>query len=109
MDKFFEGRHFGTDPKSGLTFPEVEKIAYAYGLPYYKLENSNDLDGKLKEILNLEGFALVEVICPFEQIILPSSSTKQNEDGKLISQPLENMFPFLSKEEFKTEMIIKPL
>jgi acetolactate synthase-1/2/3 large subunit len=106
MDKFFESRYYGTDPKSGLTFPEIKKIAYAYGLPYYRLETSEDLNNKLEEILSLEGYALVEVICPLKQDIIPSSSAKQNEDGKLVSQPLENMFPFLSEEELKNEMII---
>jgi acetolactate synthase-1/2/3 large subunit len=109
MDKFFESRYYGTDPKSGLTFPEIEKIAYAYGLPYYRLETSEDLNSKLEEILSLEGYALVEVICPFKQDIVPSSSAKQNEEGKIVSQPLENMFPFLSEEEFNNEMIIKPI
>lgn len=109
MDKFFESRYYGTDNKSGLTFPEVEKIAYAYGLPYYRLETSDDLDHKLKEILSKEGYALVEVICPFKQDIVPSSSAKQNQEGKIVSQPLENMFPFLSEEEFNNEMIIKSI
>jgi acetolactate synthase-1/2/3 large subunit len=109
MDKFFESRYYGTDIESGLTFPEVEKIAYAYGLPYYKLETADDLNIKLEEILNLEGYALVEVICPFKQSIIPSSSAKENAEGKIVSQPLENMFPFLSEEEFKNEMIVKPI
>ena len=109
MDKFFESRYYGTDPKSGLTFPEIEKIAYAYGLPYYKLETSDDLDNKLEEILSKEGYTLIEVVCPFKQDIVPSSSAKQNSEGKIVSQPLENMFPFLSEEEFNNEMIIKPI
>jgi acetolactate synthase-1/2/3 large subunit len=109
MDKFFESRYYGTDIKSGLTFPEIEKIAYAYGLPYHRLETNDDLDNKLEEILNNKGYSLIEVICPFKQDIVPSSSAKQNSEGKIVSQPLENMFPFLSEEEFKNEMIIKPI
>jgi len=109
MDKFFESRYYGTDSNSGLTFPEVEKIAYAYKFPYYKLITSDDLNIKLPEILDTEGYALVEIICPFKQDIIPSSSAKQNSEGKIVSQPLENMFPFLNEEEFKNEMIIKPL
>jgi acetolactate synthase-1/2/3 large subunit len=109
MDKFFEGRHYGTDTKSGLSFPSVKKIAHAYGLPYYKLKNSKDLKEKLPKILETKGPSLIEVICPFKQDIVPSSSTKQNEEGKLVSQPLENMYPFLSENEFKQEMIIKPI
>lgn len=109
MDKFFNSRYYGTDAASGLGLPDTKKIADAYGIPYFKIETSEDIEYKLKEILNYDGYCLVEVICPFKQDILPSSSTKKMDDGKLVSQPLENMFPFLSEEEFKNEMIIKPL
>jgi acetolactate synthase-1/2/3 large subunit len=109
MDKFFESRYYGTDVNSGLGLPEVSNIANAYSIPYFKIETKEDVEVKLKDILNSDGYCLVEVICPFKQDILPSSSTKKMEDGKLLSQPLENMFPFLSEEEFKKQMIIKPL
>jgi acetolactate synthase-1/2/3 large subunit len=109
MDKFFESRYYGTDVNSGLGLPEVSHIANAYSIPYFKIETKEDVEVKLKDILNSDGYCLVEVICPFKQDILPSSSTKKMEDGKLLSQPLENMFPFLSEEEFKKQMIIKPL
>jgi len=108
MDKFFESRYFGTDVESGLTFPEIERIATAYKIPYFKLENSDDLD-KMESILDTPGYALIEVICPFKQDIIPSSSAKENAEGAIVSQPLENMFPFLSEEEFKQEMIIKSI
>jgi hypothetical protein len=45
-------------------------------------------------------------MCQHKQQVLPSSSSKINNEGKLISQPLENMFPFLSEQEFKNEMIV---
>jgi len=106
MDKFFEGRYYGTDVNSGLTFPSSEKIAWAYGIPYYLMKDNLD---DLEAILNLDGPVIIEVICPFKQDLLPSSSAKENAEGKIVSQPLENMFPFLSEEEFKNEMIIKPL
>lgn len=109
MDKFFESRYYGTDEASGLSFPEIEKIAYAYGIPYHRLRTGEDLDGKLAEVLNTDGCALVEVICPFKQDMAPSSSAKIDKDGKLVSQPLENMFPFLDDKEFKKEMIVNPL
>ena len=108
MDKFFESRYYGTDSGSGLTFPELEKIAYAYGLPFHKLKDSKDLES-LNEILETKGPALIEVVCPFKQDIVPSLASRKNEEGKLTSQPLENMFPFLDDEEFKKEMIIKPI
>jgi acetolactate synthase-1/2/3 large subunit len=109
MDKFFESRYFGTDENSGVSFPKISKIAHAYDIPYHILETSDDLNEKLPAILNADGFALIEVICPFKQDMLPSSSAKINSDGKLVSQPLENMSPFLEHSEFLKEMIVKPI
>ena len=109
MDKFFNSRYYGVDKESGLSFPDLKKIAYAYDIPYYKLDNGLTLETDLKKILDLDKYCLVEVICPIKQDIVPSSSAKQNEEGKIVSQPLENMFPFLSDEEFKNEMITKPI
>jgi hypothetical protein len=45
-------------------------------------------------------------MCPVTEEIYPTSATMKTEDGKLSSQPLENMAPFLSKEEYEAEMII---
>jgi len=109
MDKFFDSRYYGTDTGSGLSLPDVSKIGMAYGIPCYTLRTSEDLDGTLKEILNITGPVLIDVVCLFKQDMIPSSSAKQNEQGVIVSQPLENMAPFLSEEEFKNEMIIKPL
>jgi acetolactate synthase-1/2/3 large subunit len=109
MDKFFESRYFGTDKNSGLSFPKILKIANAYDIPYHKLETGEDIDKKLLDILNVDGYSLTEVICPFKQDMSPSSSAKINFEGKLVSQPLENMSPFLNEEEFLKEMIIKPI
>lgn len=109
MDKFFESRYFGTDAGSGLALPDSQKIANAYEIPYFSLRDLDDINNKLDTILNTPGYSITEVFCPFKQDILPSSSTKEDENGKLYSPPLEYMFPFLSDEEFKNEMIIKPL
>lgn len=109
MDKFFESRYFGTDAGSGLSLPDSQKIANAYEIPYFSLRDFKDINNKLDSILNTPGYSITEVFCPFKQDISPSSSTKEDENGKLYSPPLEYMFPFLTDEEFKNEMIIKPL
>lgn len=109
MDKFFESRYYGTDIESGLTFPETQKIAYAYGIPYYKLQTTDDLNTVLPDILQSKTYAIIEVMCPFKQEMIPSSSAIINSDGKLVSQPLENMYPFLDETEFESEMIVAPL
>ena len=109
MDKFFESRYFGTDAASGLALPNSKKIANAYDIPYYSIRNMDDINNTLDLILNTPGYSITEVFCLFKQDIIPSSSTKEDENGKLYSPPLEYMFPFLSDEEFKNEMIIKPI
>jgi acetolactate synthase-1/2/3 large subunit len=109
MDKFFESRYFGTDPSSGLTLPNSERIANAYQMPYFSLRTLHDINNKLDLILNSSGYSITEVFCPFKQDISPSSSTKEDSNGKLFSPPLEYMYPFLSDEEFQNEMIIKPI
>jgi acetolactate synthase-1/2/3 large subunit len=109
MDKFFESRYLGTDKSSGLSFPETSKIAHAYDIPYHKLKTGEDISERLLDILSADGYSLTEVICPFKQDMSPSSSAKINSDGKLVSQPLENMSPFLHEDEFLKEMIVKPI
>lgn len=109
MDKFFEGRYFGTDAGSGLVLPNTQKIANAYEIPYFSIKDLDDINNKLDLILETPGYSITEVFCPFKQDILPSSSTKEDQNGKLYSPPLEYMSPFLTDEEFKKEMITKPI
>lgn len=108
IDKFFEGRHLGTDNQTGLDFPNLEKISNAYGIKFFRLKNLEDIDDSLKNIIKHDGPALIEVICPFKQEIIPTLSSKENENGILVSQPLDNMYPFLDENEYKNQMINKP-
>ena len=105
--KFFNKRLSGESEISGVSFPDAEKIAYAYGFPFARINNINELNEKLESIVKYEGYYLCEIMCPYNEEIYPTSATLQTEEGKLVSQPLENMAPFLSKEEFEKEMIIK--
>ena len=107
--KFFDGREIGTDEKSGLSFPDAEKIAAAYGIPFVRVKKSGDLDESLKTIMRIRGPAILEIMCPENQEIIPTASSKKLSDGRMLSKPLEDMYPFLSREEFLAKMIIKPL
>jgi acetolactate synthase-1/2/3 large subunit len=107
--RFFERRFIGTDSMSGLSFPSIEKIAGAYGLKYFRLTHSHNLMGGIKQVLDYPKAVLCEVICIRDQEIVPVVSSIQKEDGTIVSKPLEDMYPFLDREEFYKEMIIKPL
>lgn len=109
QNKFFEGRLVGTDSSSGVSFPEVEKIAYAYGIKFYKITNSNELERIIPQALVEDEPIICEVMCQPNQILAPIVTSIKNGDGKLISKPLEDMFPFLDRDEFRKNMIIKPI
>jgi acetolactate synthase I/II/III large subunit len=102
--KFFNKRLLGEGKKSGVSFPSNEKIAIAYGIKFIRMCNNGDLNQKLDEVLNYDGPVLCEVMTPDDQVMIPTMASKKTKTGQMVSKPLEDMFPFLSREEFKDNM-----
>lgn len=109
QSKFFEGRFIGTDKTSGVSFPDTEKIATAYGIKYFRAADSSKLEEVLGEVLAYPQAAICEVMCLRDQEIVPTVASYRKYDGTMVSRPIEDMYPFLEREEFYREMIIKPL
>jgi len=109
QSKFFEGRFIGTDDTSGVSFPELEKIAEAYGIKYYKISDNKSVADTVDSILEDNVPVLCEVVCKRDQEIIPAVSSATNASGQIKSRPLEDMYPFLDREELKSNMIIKLL
>jgi acetolactate synthase-1/2/3 large subunit len=107
--RYFEGRLIGTDKSSGLSFPSLEKIAYAYGIKYFMIKDSDKLDEVLELVLDYPNAVICEVMCLRDQEIIPTVASYRKEDGTMVSKPLEDMYPFLDREEFYNNMLIKPL
>jgi len=107
--KFFDGRELGTDPQSGVSFPSTEKIAAAYGITYLRVSEAALLDDALARMMATAGPMILEVMCPQNQEIIPTASSKRMPDGRMVSKPLEDMYPFLDRPEFLANMIVKPL
>lgn len=106
---FFNGKFVGSEASSGLVLPSFEKLAAAYGLPYFRLLNNQELDTKLKSVFSTPGPALIEVMLdPFE-VLGPKAASKKLPDGRMVSAPLEDMAPFLPREEFRANMLIPTL
>ena len=106
---FFEGRFMGSEAGSGIILPSFEKLAAAYGLPYFRLKNNQELDAKLPKIFAVNGPVLVEVMLdPFE-VLGPKAASKKLPDGTMVSAPLEDMAPFLPREELAANMLIPQL
>lgn len=106
---FFDGRFVGSEAGSGVRLPSLEKLAAAYGLPYFKLASNQELDNTLPRIFATPGPTLVEVMLdPFE-VLGPKAASWKRPDGTMVSAPLEDMAPFLPWEEFTRQMIIPPI
>ena len=107
--KFFDDGFIGTGIDSGISFPELEKIANAYGIKYINVSKIDNLKNSIDEVMLYDGPVICEIICKEWDAVLPTIGSKKLPDGKMFSKPLEDMYPFLTREEFLSKMIIKPL
>ena len=107
QNNVFHNGLVGVGPESGdLGFPDFEKLAGSYGIPYCRISDNAGIEEKTENVLTAESFFLCEVVCSTTQIFEPKSATRKLEDGTLVSPPLEDMAPFLPREELKRNMYI---
>jgi acetolactate synthase-1/2/3 large subunit len=97
------------DPSSGLSLPNVKGVANAYGVSALSITNQQDLRGQIRAVLETPGPVVCEVLTPSEEQRAPRLSSMQRPDGSMVSKPLEDLWPFLGREEFHSNMIIPPL
>lgn len=97
----------GIGEESGdLSFPDFEKIAKAFGYPYYSAHSNAEMKQAVDTVLKTDGPVFCEIFTDTKQVWEPKSSTKRLEDGTLVSPPLEDLAPFLPREELKKQMFI---
>ncbi len=101
----FFGAEYGCSITSGLGFPDMEKLASAYGLPFVRTESLADLAEHQSRIQDLEGPVVWEVLLKTDYAFEPKLSSRKLPDGRMISPPLEDMAPFLSREVFASNML----
>ena len=89
-----------------LSFPEMEKLAAAYGYPYVSAHNNEMLPETIEKALAMDGPVICEVFVTTDQVFEPKSAAKRLPDGTMVSPPLEDLAPFLSDEEMDRIMII---
>lgn len=102
---YFPGNEVGVGPKSGLGFPSFEKIARAYDLDYFKCDSQSNMDRIIAQALKGEKPTLCEIILNLQQEFSPKVASRRLEDGSMVSSSLEDMAPFLSREELAENMI----
>lgn len=101
----FKGHLTGCTEESGLTLPDMKKVAEAFGIKAYHIDNEDDLHNKVKEVLEYKGPAICTVKADITQKILPKQTNYMREDGQMASRPLEDMSPLLDRDEFNKNLI----
>ena len=102
---FFKNK-FGVDYSSGLSFPNTEKIATAYGLKYLCARKNEDISESINGFIICNEPVILEIFCCI-QGRYPRLNANKNDDGTFTNRPFEDMDPFLSRDEFEREMIVK--
>ncbi len=104
----FKGHLVACDPSSGLVLPNTCAIAAAYGLKHYRIQDPQHLREDVAEVLADEGPCLCEVMTDPDLLTAPRLSSETRPDGSIVSKPLEDLWPFLGREEFEKNMMLPP-
>jgi len=105
QDSFFGGNRVACDNTCGVSFPNIAKIATAYGIPSVVIDKSENLREKIDQILNSPGPIICEVYLDPHCKFSPKASSERKPDGTMVSKPLEDMYPFLPRVEFNSNML----
>lgn len=106
QQNYFADNIVGCGTESGLGFPEVERVAAVYGMAYHRAEDHDALAGAIARTLAEPGAAMCEVMLDLEQVFAPKLASRRLDDGRMVSSPLEDLAPFLSREELRENMLI---
>jgi len=104
QESFFT-KQIGNGPGTGVSFPDIRKIAAAYGLPSIEIGPRNCCES-IREALASDGPIVCDVILDPAQKFEPRSSSRRLPDGRMVSAPLEDMFPFLDRDELAENLLI---
>ena len=106
QQNFFPAPLIGCTPESGVSFPEAERLAYAFQLPFFRCAEHNKLAPTIDNVMSQSGPVLCEVMLDSDQPFSPRASSMRLDDGRIVSRPLEDLAPFLPREELAGNMLI---
>lgn len=104
---YFESFYVGSNEESGMTLPDITRVAEAFGLKIASIDSHRNIREQVREILRAEGPLVCDVTISPNQVTAPRISSARNEDGTISSRPLEDMWPFLDREEFAANMLTR--
>ncbi|MGI6723482.1 MAG: thiamine pyrophosphate-binding protein [Arcobacteraceae bacterium] len=99
QELYFDKKYLGTI--DDYSVPNLVDIAKAYGIKARKIDNISKLEIELKDIFSSNEPELINIELPVEMTTV--------EPKLIVNKPIEDMHPFISKDELSSLMIIKPL
>jgi acetolactate synthase I/II/III large subunit len=106
---FFGNPRIGCDAATGQTLPDVRRVAEAYGIPADLIGDQADLRGGIRRVLHSRGPVVCDVHVVVDEVRQPRVSSLQRADGSFVSRPLEDLWPFLDREELRSNMLVPVL
>lgn len=106
---YFQEPTIGADANTGLTIPDLSAVGKAFKLSTYIIKDQTDLRAEVRKVLAMPGPVVCDVHVLPNEVRGPRLQSSQKPDGSFVSKPLEDLFPFLSREEFLANMIVKPV
>ena len=106
--ELFRRRTIGTTPEDGVTVPDFKKVAEVFDMPYHLIDSPADLEAQIRNILSMDGPVLCEIMGRHDQEYIEVANAKTST-GKFVRRPLEDQWPFISRELLLSEMIIAPI
>ena len=106
---YFDGRLVASDASSGLTLPDIRRVGDAYRIANNRIANQQELEMKIAQAFASEGPFISEVMVDPDELTGPKVKSVLGADGRMVSRPLEDLAPFLDREEFLRNMIVPPM
>jgi acetolactate synthase I/II/III large subunit len=106
QSNFFPGNLVGESERTGVGFPDFVRLAKAYGISAYRIRTQKNIGEEIGKVLEADGPVFCDVRMDPNQVFMPRIASKRLPDGRLVSSPLEDMYPFLPEDEFLSNMII---
>lgn len=109
QETYFGSNYVGSGPSSGVSAPNFVAVATAFGLSCFEAHSNADIDQIIADVLQVEGPAMGILHLDPSEPLIPKLVSRRLPDGTMVSPPLEDMWPFLDREEFMENMLIPPV
>lgn len=109
QQSFFPDNFTACHPQSGVSIPSLKKICGVYGIAYMKLKKKNDMKKVINKFISAKGPVILEIFMDPWQEFLPKAASIMRSDGTMFTKPIEDMYPFLDRDTFRKNMIVKTI